>query len=128
MLKMLKNNVILILNQDDYYITEKYNGLDELELSISVNDAYYPQITEEARNDKRDNVQSEHCLQNRMVFICKYQRKLQRCNSIVILSTDEYRVYNSRNRHFFHQYRRIYWVRQWKTVVNWLRLGFGNVA
>lgn len=45
---MLKNNVILILNQDDYYITEKYNGLDELELSISVNDAYYPQITEEA--------------------------------------------------------------------------------
>ena len=48
MLKMLKNNVILILNQDDYYITEKYNGLDELELSISVNDAYYPQITEEA--------------------------------------------------------------------------------
>lgn len=48
MLKMLKNNVILILNQDDYYITEKYNGLDELEFSISVNDAYYPQITEEA--------------------------------------------------------------------------------
>lgn len=48
MLKMLKNNVILILNQDDYYITEKYNGLDELEFSISVDDAYYSQITEEA--------------------------------------------------------------------------------
>lgn len=48
MLKMIHGDNILILNQDDYFITEKYNGLNELEFEISVNDENYFAITEEA--------------------------------------------------------------------------------
>ena len=47
MLKIIHGNDLLILDQDDYYITEKYDGLDELEFNASIYETNYKYIIEE---------------------------------------------------------------------------------
>lgn len=48
MLKLITNNSTEIINTDDFYITHKTSGLDELTFNISVRDINYPRIVEEA--------------------------------------------------------------------------------
>lgn len=47
-----------VLKQDDYYIVQKYSGLDELHLSVSVHDENYKYIAEEVRITERTTGQT----------------------------------------------------------------------
>lgn len=47
MLKIINGDSAEILDYDNYYITEKYNGVDELGFSIPITHPGYPFITEE---------------------------------------------------------------------------------